>query len=334
MPKEWQEKGNVPKARAGFGFCALDDKFLLIGGANREEGHYDDFWYLKTEERNGKLVPGWQQKTDFEDLDPRTGLTTNYISSSDIVYIFGGQNFINNMHTNQFYKLKLGAWTCDLINTAGAPKPRNSHTSVLDEANKRLVIYGGANQEGCHGDLHFYYYESDKWESKGETSGIDPREMHTAHMWKDNQMIVIGGRTENGSIDKTIYVVDLETNKGTVLKKMHVGLCSHSSLLLKGESGNERLFICGGLLGETFNENLLEFNLENNQVCYMNLAAFESEDVANLLMAGRIAIGFGHDATNESLVVFGGSKYVNEMNDVMIIKLDRFDKEKKLLPYN
>ena len=81
------------------------------------------------------------------------------------MYIFGGQNFINNMHTNQFYKLKLSAWTCDLISTMGAPKPRNSHTSVLDEANKRLVIYGGANQDGCHGDLHFYYYESDKWES-------------------------------------------------------------------------------------------------------------------------------------------------------------------------
>lgn len=74
--------------------------------------------------------------------------------------------------------------------------------------------------------------------------------------------------------------------------------------------------------------------MDDNQVTYMNMAAFESEDQANLLMAGRIAVGFGYDELNKSLVIFGGSKYVGEMNDCMMIKLERFDKDRKLLPYN
>ena len=65
---------------------------------------------------------------------------------------------------------------------------------MIDSPNKRLVIYGGANQEGCFGDLHFYYFEEDRWEAAGHVTGLDPREMHTAHMYGDNKMLVIGGR--------------------------------------------------------------------------------------------------------------------------------------------
>ena len=67
QPKALAGKLSAPQPRAGFGFSSInDDLFLLIGGASRDEGHYDDFWYLKIEPRNQGLQAGWKQLKDFE----------------------------------------------------------------------------------------------------------------------------------------------------------------------------------------------------------------------------------------------------------------------------
>jgi hypothetical protein len=94
----------------------------ILGGASRDEGHYDDFWFLKIEKRDGKFVSGWKPVKDFLELDPRTGLSVTYHQNT--AYIFGGQNFLNNAHSDQFYKLKVDQWVCELILTS-VTNPKN-----------------------------------------------------------------------------------------------------------------------------------------------------------------------------------------------------------------
>jgi hypothetical protein len=99
----------------------------ILGGASRDEGHYDDFWFLKIEKRDGKFVSGWKPVKDFLELDPRTGLSVTYHQNT--AYIFGGQNFLNNAHSDQFYKLKVDQWVCELILTF-VTNPKNYLTQT------------------------------------------------------------------------------------------------------------------------------------------------------------------------------------------------------------
>lgn len=75
------------------------------------------------------------------------------------------------------------------------PKRRNSHCFV--QATSKVYIYGGANDEGPLNDA----YELDMETSKFKRVWIkDPNnapyfEMHTAHLYKGNQLLLIGGRS-------------------------------------------------------------------------------------------------------------------------------------------
>lgn len=89
--------------------------------------------------------------------------------------VFGGQNFASDRSTDEFFQLDGKALT--IVGGSRLPKPRNSHT--LTSAAGRLVLFGGANEDGPLGDCFIY---KDGW-SKLEIEGdhLVPREMHTAH---------------------------------------------------------------------------------------------------------------------------------------------------------
>lgn len=152
--------------------------------------------------------------------------------------------------------------------------------------------------------------------------------MHTSHMYGDNKMLVIGGRTENGSQGKQIYEIDLEKKSATLKKNLPFSICSHASVLI-----GDKLYICGGLSGEMFNEDLYEIDLASGHITHLNVSVFEDEEQANIVMPGRIAMGFDYDCANECLVMFGGSKVMGETNDVVIIPIEEYEKRKMVTPY-
>jgi len=147
-------------------------------------------------------------------------------------------------------------------------------------------------------------------------------------MYSQGKMLVIGGRTENGSQGKQIYEIDLETKTASLRKTLPFSICSHASVLI-----GSRLYICGGLSGEMFNEDLYEIDLEAGHIWHMNVSVFEDEEQANIVMPGRIAMGFDYDPVNECLVMFGGSKVMGETNDVVIIPIEDYQKRKMVTPY-
>lgn len=82
-----------------------------------------------------------------------------------------------------------------------------------------------------------------------------------------------------------------------------------------------------------FNEDCYEIDLVQGHISHLNVSVFEDEEQANIVMPGRIAMGFGYDEVNECLVMFGGSKVMGETNDVVIIPIEEYQKRKQVTPY-
>jgi len=78
-----------------------------------------------------------------------------------------------------------------------SPKERNSHSFVRDSKNKKIYLFGGANNDGPLNDLYEFDEETFSW-TYISTTGICPPvlEMHTGHLWYDKgraKLLIFGG---------------------------------------------------------------------------------------------------------------------------------------------
>lgn len=75
------------------------------------------------------------------------------------------------------------------------PKRRNSHCFV--QVGSKVYIYGGANDEGPLNDAFSLSLETSKFSriSIQNQSNAPFFEMHTAHVYKGSQLLLIGGRS-------------------------------------------------------------------------------------------------------------------------------------------
>ncbi|KAL4441784.1 hypothetical protein ABPG74_008781 [Tetrahymena malaccensis] len=183
------KKGSpYPEKRAGSTLhCVAKNKFILIGGGNRSK-EFGDIWELSILENN---ECEWKQiNVPLSAFTPRTGHTSSQVDESTI-YIYGGQNFTENKHYNDFLKLDLDTNSIQRLNkSSGAlnlnePTERNSSTLVYNPIDKQLLLFGGADSQEPLKDLFIYDICLGKW-SKVETKNGDEikgLEMHTAHFY-------------------------------------------------------------------------------------------------------------------------------------------------------
>lgn len=120
-------------------------------------------------------------------------------------------------------------------------------------------------------------------------------------------MIIIGGRTLD-KISNEILLVDLNKWVCTTLFKLPHGICSHSSVLIGDE-----LYIYAGTDGIGFLNTLYCFGLRDG-----NLKRFIVDDELKSI-GGRIAANMVEDEDG-NLVIFGGSTFEEEKNDVIVIR--------------
>lgn len=120
-------------------------------------------------------------------------------------------------------------------------------------------------------------------------------------------MIIIGGRTMD-KISNEILSVDLNKWVCSTLFKLPHGVCSHSSVLIGDE-----IYIYAGTDGTGFLNSLYCFGLRNG-----NLKRFVVEDGLKSI-GGRIAANMVEDEEG-NLVIFGGSTFEEEKNDVIVIR--------------
>ena len=146
-----------PSGRGGATLTTIgkENTYLLVGGGDRQPMEFGDLWLLKVVgEETGdieKIKFGWKKLPDEDQFKPRTGHSAVY--DGGYIWIFGGQSFRQNSHTNELWRFNCETYKIERLETQGAPKGRNSHGCCVDPKNHQMYVYGGANDQGLLKDF-------------------------------------------------------------------------------------------------------------------------------------------------------------------------------------
>ena len=202
-----QTSGTAPSARDGH--SAISDcrrHRMIVFGGFRNSTRFNDLYSLNLS------TLAWTQLSPTGSLpSARVGHSAVYDNTTDCMIIFGGDSGSGSL--NDLYSLNLETliWT-KLSPTGGPPTARDSHSAILDEGNRRMIIMDGEDSGG--GAL------SDIWSLNMMTlawtplspSGMPPAPRLLASAVYDNitgAMIVFGGRYSTTNYFNDIYLLNL-----------------------------------------------------------------------------------------------------------------------------
>lgn len=103
-------------------------------------------------QEGGSAKFGWKELAGDSGFRGRTGHSADRHKAQ--IYIFGGQSFKHNTHTNEVWVYDTHLEKVNLLETKNAPEKRNSHGACVDPVNGHLYVFGGANDDGLLGDMH------------------------------------------------------------------------------------------------------------------------------------------------------------------------------------
>jgi hypothetical protein len=130
----------------------------------------------------------------------------------------------------------------------------------------------GANDEGPLKDIYEVNLETFEFSKMvlDETEMLFPAtEMHTCHVYKNSELIILGGRQQPGgttSHNDIIFTdemisVNLETKKVSMFGKLPTALGAHISALID----DKYILIYGGTNGFRFFDSLLRYEIETQK---------------------------------------------------------------------
>lgn len=126
------------------------DRMVVFGGAAGTSTLYDDLWALSL-----AGSPAWSRLERVVGSVPRarSGSTLNYDPGRDRFWVVGGKS---GTWENDVWTYEPTARTWEQTATWGTPMPgREMHTTIVDPAADRLVVYGGTDSLGRLGDTWF-----------------------------------------------------------------------------------------------------------------------------------------------------------------------------------
>ncbi len=148
------------------------------------------------------------------------------------VYLFGGKTGTGEI-TNKLKIIKLGMKPLKIItaNTIGTkPFPRFGHSMNYFEEQNIILIYGGKNDKligknMIFGDMFALNLENLNW-SEVKLHGIRDQNLlakafHSCCL-VDSKMIIFGGITENGYVNTSLYIIELDDIKARKLIKGNI----------------------------------------------------------------------------------------------------------------
>lgn len=145
-------------------------------------------------------------------------------------------------------------------------------------------------------------------------------EMHSSHIYKSNQLLLIGGRAlevgselEQVQFSDAIYQVCLETGKVSHFCRLPSALGSHVSYIID----DKYLIIYGGTNGLRFFDSILRCDLETKSWTLMTKQPDELIG-SSFFQDGRIASSYAQFCNGFGLA-FGGCSAEIDHNDFMII---------------
>jgi len=133
---------------------------------------------------------------------------------------------------------------------------------------ERAFVFGGANSDGPRKDLIELDLKTLKWKNimlDDKDCPLPMIEMHTAHVYKENQLLVVGGRAleigkelDQVMFSDVIYSINLDTGKVSEFCSLPSALASHVSCIIE----DKYLIVYGGTNGLRFFDSILRLDLD------------------------------------------------------------------------
>ena len=338
----------MPKARSnGFLAAISQEKYILIGGSDREKA-FNDVWVMLPTLK--KWIPTPKDNGLSSLFYPRSGFAgalTNKTKEEITIYLHGGLDFFSQKFFADMFEIKIPLPTSindaetesSLLSQATVknhtvypldiskiPCERNSHCMCYNSKENLLYIFGGGAKEKMLNDLWSFNISTKEY-TKIEIENIDnvisPRELFgMVYNEKNNTLVIFGGRLYD-SIDRNSYIIDLGTKKCSVGSKMPKGICAFAFTKAIYNS-KEYAVIYGGTDGNNLLNSFVVYDIEKGEFKKSKLIINKdlvNNDPSYAVFLGRISAMMTFDEGTGNIVLYGGSSSDKEWTYINVIPI-------------
>jgi len=197
---QWSPMSEVgaPAARQGATAVWTGEKMVVWGGRDGATFFNDGGVYDPATNSWSAITPNGA---------PGARVHHTAVWTGTLMIVWGGVNDTNQLNSGGRYDPATDTWSPTAPLPAPAA-PRQNHTAVWDDANARMLIYGGIGDGTTTNDIYLpgdgvpggrsYNPASDAWDVLSQVGEPSARAYHTA-VWDGSRMLVFGGY--NGAND-------------------------------------------------------------------------------------------------------------------------------------
>lgn len=142
----WEEiktSGSLPRRRSNHAACCVANSLVIHGGQDIGEGVLDDIWVLDLDDETNDMLE-WTRIEQTGDIPPPTCRHTA-VSHNDLMYIFGGNDLINETNDLYIFDILKESWTKVPSKNPQLPPCIDSHSACKYESTDLvlMIIFGG-----------------------------------------------------------------------------------------------------------------------------------------------------------------------------------------------
>lgn len=216
--------------------------------------------------------------------------------------------------TTWIYDVACDSWS--RLESQTNPPGRSRHSATYDEANNRMIVFGGISGQTALGDTWALDLDSGEW-SEIQTTGDAPdaRFNHGAAYDPAGRLVVFGGNAGtvlNIEVRADVYVLDLETNTWSDGTPAVSGPAPRTWTSALWDSTQQQLVAFGGGDSSAFGgtvdyfEDVWAWKDQGGTPGWIKL-----DTNVTTQPEGRFWAGWSYDPVNEQYVLFGGHDDTN-----------------------
>jgi len=248
-------------------------------------------------------------------------------STTGNMIVFGGQDTVSGADLSDLWLISTGVdkhlRTSKLDPTAG-PSARSGHTAVYDQANNRMVIFGGSSSGTCKNDLWVLdgangASGAPTWSPLSVPNGPSARKFHNAvYDSTSNTMIMFGGSNCSGGYLSDVWLLSNANGQGGTPAWTKIGVTGSNPPLREGSSAiydavNDTLVIYGGDATPNF---VFGDAWTLSNVIAGGTRVWTELSFTGLIPNGRSGHSAFYDSSTNRMIVFGGVDGSSDFGDV------------------
>jgi Galactose oxidase, central domain/Kelch motif len=178
--------------------------------------------------------------------------------------LFGGWTGASAFNDTWSYDLPTGRWT--RVNTAGAPSARWGASMVYDQADDKVILFGGlfGGYDGRSrlGDIWIYDPASRRWTKPRPSGPVPPARAYASMVYDqaDGKVILFGGFAGPQGLLADTWAYDPATNQWSMLAVGHAGPSRRDFSSMAYDKAANTIVLFGGQTGSNGNIQATDLN--------------------------------------------------------------------------